>query len=133
MLGKFSEISNFILNYDIICLQETWLKSRDVTEFGGFEVLRGDRLVEMGGGTAIICRSSLDPSLYRLNFVDFSVFECISCVVNKIRINNKPLLIISFYRPSSNIVGAKKWGKLIHSLEDLSKDYSLLLCGDLNT
>lgn len=108
ILGKLAEISNFILNFDIICLQETWLKNKDVTEFGGYEVLRGDRLVDVGGGTAIICRSSLDPSLIKLHFIDSSVFEYVSCVVNKIKINNKLLLIISVYRPPSNGAGVKK-------------------------
>lgn len=108
MMGKLAEISNFILNYNVICLQKTWLKNKDVIEFGGFEVLRGDRLVDVGGGVAIICRSSLDPSLIRLNFMDTQVFEYVSCVINKIRINNKPLLVISIYRPPSNAVGIKK-------------------------
>lgn len=133
LLGKLAEFSNFMLTYDIICLQETWLRSRDVTEFGGYEVLRGDRQGEVGGGIAIICRASLDPSLIKLNCIDLSVFEYVSCIVNKIKICSKPLLLISIYRPPSNAAGVKRWEKLISSLESLTKDFAVLLCGDLNT
>lgn len=84
------------------------------------------------GGAAIICRSALDPSSISLNFIDQNIFEYVSCIVNSIKFNNKPLLIISIYRPPSVNVGIKKWEKLIYNLEKLTNDYAIILSGDLN-
>lgn len=112
-----NEVSNFILEYDVICLQETWLKQKAITEFGEYEVLRSDRPFEMGGGTAIICRSSLDPFVFKLQFLESELFEYSSCIINKIKIHNKPVLILSIYRSPSITIGAKKWENLIRNLE----------------
>lgn len=131
-MGKYNEFSNFILDFDIICLQETWLKPKDITEIGGYEILRNDRLDIIGGGTAILCRSALDPCLLNISSMDRRLFEFSLCVVNRVRLHNKPLLIVSIYKPPSIRIGFKRWHSFVRSLENLTMNYSVCICGDLN-
>lgn len=132
VIGKLSELSNFILNQDIICLQETWLKSKDVTAFGGFDVFRTDRELGTGGGAAIICRSALDPSVINFQCLDIVEFEYSAVIVNKLKIGGKLLVVISIYRPPSAILGWKRWSRFISDLEEIAGKYAIILCGDLN-
>ncbi|KYN28637.1 hypothetical protein ALC57_01890 [Trachymyrmex cornetzi] len=61
--SKIREFSNWICNFDICCLQETWLKPNIITALAGYIVFRNDLknvndIYEgNGGGTAIICKS----------------------------------------------------------------------------
>lgn len=132
VLGKLSELSNFILDQDIICLQETWLKTKDATAFGGFHVFRKDRLLGAGGGVAVICRSTLDPSYFDPLGVDLADFEVSAVIINKIRLGGKKLAIFSVYRPPSVNIGWKRWNGFITALSEIAKKYAIIVCGDLN-
>lgn len=60
--GKLTEFKNLIADFDIVCLQETWLKHKDILPMVGFRSIRRDRPIDqIGGGTAIFCRTELDP------------------------------------------------------------------------
>jgi len=93
-MNEFSKL----VEYDIVALQETWLKSKTIISYKGYTIFRNDRANDLGNGdgTAILCRSSLDSSLVNLNLsnkgVEFTV------AVNKIIFNNKKLLVLSTYR-----------------------------------
>lgn len=132
MHGKYNEFSNFILNYDVICLQETWLTHRDFLEIGGFETLRNDRIGSVGGGTAILCRSGLDHVLCKIGFLDKDLMEYSACVINGLKVGNKPILVVSIYRPPVSRIGYNRWNNIIHSFENLFNEFEVIICGDLN-
>lgn len=131
-MGKLSELSNFILNRDIVCLQETWLKAKDITAFGGYHVFRNDRELVTGGGVAIICRSTLDPSVIKLQCLEMAELEYSAVIINKVRIGGKKLVVISAYRPPSANIGWKRWNSLVTDISEIAMKYAVILGGDLN-
>ena len=89
-----NEFSKLVLEYDIV--------ARDLAQIGitykGDTTFRTDRANDLGngGGTAILCRSSLDLSLVNLNppnnkGVEFTV------MINKIIFNNKKCCWLYLY------------------------------------
>jgi len=63
-MGKLQEFSNLILNYDMNCIQETWLNESYKVYFKNYSCFRNDRTPLHGGGTLIVCRDHLDPIYY---------------------------------------------------------------------
>jgi len=62
--GKLREFSNVILNYDVSCIQETWLNDTQKVYFKNYQCFRNDRNPPcLGGGTLIVC-DNLDPIFY---------------------------------------------------------------------
>jgi len=41
-MGKLAEILNLILEYQIVCLQETWLSDNNKISFNNYNVFRND-------------------------------------------------------------------------------------------
>lgn len=62
LASKLSELSNWINDIDIVCLQETWLNKRNSAIFIDFITFRDDRKENTGGDVVILCRKSLDPT-----------------------------------------------------------------------
>lgn len=85
-----------------------------------------------GGGTVVICRSSMDPSAIKIQFLDSEEFEYTAILINRLRYCNKPVLLISLYRPSSLYVNKERWNNLISNIEDMASKYNVLLCSDFN-
>lgn len=132
-MSKLGEFSNFILKYDIICLQETWLRNKDITAFHNFMVLRSGRESSIGEGTTIICRPDLDPSVAQLQFLEEESFEYTAIIANKLLVLSKRVMIISIYRPPSLLIGNKRWNRIFNRLEQVVKNYVLFIYGDLNS
>jgi len=77
-MGKLAEISNLILEYQIICLQETWLSDNNKFSFNNYNVFRNDRKKpRVGGGSLIICRNSLDPVLHEVEAIESLDYDVI--------------------------------------------------------
>jgi len=84
-LGKFAEISNIILDYHIICLQETWLTSNNKVRFKNYSVFRNDRSTPRPGeDSMIICKNNLDPILHNIDSN-----ELLGCDITMLSIRDK--------------------------------------------
>lgn len=119
--------------YDIACLQETWLGNRDTYILTDSMIFRSDRpLGRVGGGTAIFCRKQLDPTYLILPWLETLGIEYTAILVHAINRNNKTLAILTIYKPSNLNLGRNKWKIFFNKLKDLNTEYQLLVCGDFN-
>lgn len=130
--GKLTEFKSLITDFDIVCLQETWLKHKDILLMAGFLSIRQDRPSDqIGGGTAIFCRTDLDPSNMALSGLDRLRLEFSSILVNKISFNNKKLIIVSVYRPDISL-GKSRWCLFFDLMKSLTNKFSIIMCGDFS-
>lgn len=124
-------------NYDIACLQETWLGSRDVFNITGLLSFSQDRQASLlVGGTAIFCRNSLDPSTLYPTMLSSLGLESSAVVVNGLSFHNKKLLIISSYRPPNIFLGRNGWTRfqvMVYLLITKWITDSLFLSSRMNT
>jgi len=65
LLGKLQKFLNLMLNYDVCCIQETWLNESHKVHFKNYSCFRSNRSSShCGGGTLIVCKDCLDPIYY---------------------------------------------------------------------
>jgi len=132
-LRKFAEISQMIREYQVICLQETWLSFKDIVSFKDFCVFRNDRpLPRCGGGTMIICKKKLNP--IELKSDRIKIVGCdltaISLLIDKY--HSERLMVISFYKPPDIKVGKRLWRTFFEELLLLSGPSGVIVLGDFN-
>lgn len=132
--GKLTEFKNLICNYDIACLQETWLGCRDPLPLSEFLSFTQDRPIDqIGGGTAVVCKSNLDPSTIPLTGMEALELEVSAIVLNKLSFYNKRLAIISIYKPPNIFLRISEWNCFFDHIRSLSNSFSLIMCGDFNS
>lgn len=88
---------------------------------------------QIGGGTAVVCKSNLDPSTIPLTWMDALGLEVSAIVLNKLSFYNKRLAIISIYKPPNIFLGRSGWNCFFDHMRSLSNSFSLIMCGDFNS
>ena len=122
-LDEFKKILDDNLPH-ISCITETWLKSKDIINFNGYDVLRNDR--EFGrkcGGVAFIINKHLNYSHLNLQKHQNGQMECIGIALN---LNKTIVNILLCYNPNGN-------------LDETELDFyrkqikgNIIICGDFN-
>lgn len=131
--SKYVEFSNIANDYEIICVQETWLDHRDTISLRNFVIFRNDRdRGNLGGGTAVLCKESLDPTRICINFPIDTGLEFTIIKINSISLQSKKIIVASIYRPPDKVINNKTWKSFFNCLSTLLDDHHLVICGDLN-
>ncbi|KYN12377.1 hypothetical protein ALC57_15457 [Trachymyrmex cornetzi] len=110
--SKIKEFSNWICNFDICCLQETWLRPDTITAFASYTVFRNDRRNLNGsyvGGTAIICKSVWDPITFNIDIQVNIGIDVSFVLINRLCINNKKVIVCSLYGSPEIYMNKVKW------------------------
>jgi len=98
-MGKLAEILNLILEYQIVCLQETWLSDNNKISFNNYNVFRNDtKKPRVGGGSLIICRSSLDLVLHEVDAIKSLDYDVTVISVLDREISPERILFVSLYK-----------------------------------
>lgn len=108
VLNKWGEITKIAENYDIICLNETFLKDdieRNLKDF--FFISFNQPKTVHGGGSIIFIRSFLNYK--KIENIKFP--KGIEWIGIEIEWNNKILEIHHFYRSPSLYIRADEWKK----------------------
>ena len=104
-------------SYDVICLQETFLKPSKNFNLTGYSVVRKDR-VEMGkGGLVTLIRDSID-------YTEIIPQDGIECILIKIKSDNSHTTIVNLYIPPDQDVD-------INHISSLFTPKTIIV-GDLN-
>jgi len=84
-------------SYDVICLQETFLKPNRNFELAGYSIVRKDRIITKKGGLITLVKDSLI-------YTEVSVPDDIECISVKINTDNSHLTVANLYiRPNQEI------------------------------
>lgn len=106
-------------SYDVICIQETWLKLNKIYNLSGYDIIRKDRPPpEKGGGVATFLKTGLSYIEIKNNFET-------ECIVVKIKTSSGYINIVNVYIPPQQIV----------KLDELKQLFSVSNCiivGDFN-
>lgn len=86
---------------DIWLLSETWLRKGDRINIRNFDCKRRDRSLGRGGGVAILIKNNIEYSQVDITYNCNNKLEC--CAI-QITWNQKPLIIISVYKPPVVII-----------------------------
>ncbi|GFQ98619.1 hypothetical protein TNCT_410191 [Trichonephila clavata] len=94
--SRVQELEEFIndWNPDIILVQETQLRPCDLVTIPNFTLYRTDRITHRGGGTAIFIKRSISHT-----HIIISNPTIENTAITLHRTNEKPITIISAYRP----------------------------------
>ncbi|XP_071581060.1 uncharacterized protein [Temnothorax nylanderi] len=131
--GKFHEFSNMIIEFDIVCLQETWLHGKSYFSFKDFYSFRNDRPdAFIGGGTAILCRPKLDPILINIDYHNNLGIEFTCISILKSKLSDQRILVVSVYKPPDVHINQAGWKEFIQCFMDASSG-SVIFCGDFNS
>jgi len=131
--GKFAEISKVIHDFQLICLQETWIGSSHRISFKNFCVFRNDRpQPRCGGGTMIICKNNLDPRVHTIdkNLAPGCDVTVVSVMLDKR--SSERLLVVSFYKPPDVRFGRGQWRSFFEELLAVGGSSDILVAGDFN-
>lgn len=96
--NKINKFSNFLLKFEVTCLQETWLHSKDKFKFNNYSTFRSDRSDNFQGGeVAILCKNSLDPIIHNIkHFSSQSNLEVICIVIKCDKISQARITIMCY-------------------------------------
>ena len=139
--NKSTEINDLIIekNADIVFITETWLKDTDIITLNalvpsGFSIIFKNRKLRVGGGVAIIYKSSLKvlPTTYVPK--DYSSFE--ACHVKIQTPDSKVCFFSCVYRPPKSSKNVLPFSTFINDFNDLceclSSEQNLYIFGDFN-
>jgi len=130
--SKLYEFSNVMLNFDVGCLQETWLNHTHILNFKNYICFRNDRTPpRIGGGTLIVCKAHLDPISLPIQGNCFKGCEYTSISI-KIPGSLDRVLIISIYRPPDARFDQADWSLLLDAFVASGNFADILVLGDLN-
>lgn len=93
---KKIQLQNLInkLNPDIISLNETYLKAKNDLVIDGYNIIRADRQIKIGGGAALCIKSAITA---KINPTSFSPLDKICRIT--IKTKNSELAIFTIYSP----------------------------------
>lgn len=127
-------------NFEVACLQETWLNSSDKSTYQiikdyGYKVIKKERTKMKGGGLMVLCAPKLEAKrLFVCQAEKYKTFEFVCC---KLLFNRKTINFVNLYR----LPYSKKHTFTIKMfldefelfLSDLSEiEGFIILCGDFN-
>ena len=98
--NKIDLLESELMNFDVICITETWLDNRtsdDVLVLDGYKLHRRDRVGDSHGGICVYVKQNTYSS--RRKDLELPHIECVWVEVS---INNKKHLIGTFYRPPNS-------------------------------
>lgn len=131
--AKFNQLKSILSQFskipDVICIQETWFDKNllQLYNIPGYDCVHSTRY-DCFGGTSIYIREDLNFSVEVCDSKDF--IETIRICIKNIKVNGKPLKILSFYRsPKNNFQVFLNF--IEESLNDLSQSPYLIM-GDSN-
>lgn len=104
---------------DVICIQETWLKTNLDFIIGGYSAIRQDRNDGQGGGCAIFIREVM--SFSRLTFKSSHDLEIVGV---EVWINKRKMSVLNFYNPGNKLK--------VEELNSLCQGNEIIWCGDFN-
>lgn len=123
--NKYPEFCRNIEPYDIVMLSETWLWPEDNFSVRGFDVVRTDRMDQMGGGVAILIRKDIKYIILQ-DLIDAN--QEIELCGLEIEVAGKPLSVLSCYRPpENNNIDSDTWDRIFNQIRGRA-----LFCGDFN-
>ena len=127
-------------NFEVACLQETWLNSSDKSTYQiikdyGYKVIKKERTKMKGDGLIVLCAPKLEAKrLFVCQAEKYKTFEFVCC---KLLFNRKTINFVNLYR----LPYSKKHTFTIKMfldefelfLSDLSEiEGFIILCGDFN-
>lgn len=121
---KLPEIPQIAKDFKVIILSETWLNMNDKFYIKGFDVVRKDRLNNVGGGVAILVSNSLK---YKRISNLLTCKDSIEACAIKIFLADSLLTVVSCYRPPNNSVNEASWMRFLNQF-----DGKFIIAGDFN-
>ena len=118
--GLFAHLNEFKQHlarnpYDVICLQETFLKFGKNFTLPGFAVIRKDRENSRKGGLVTLIKDSL-------NFTEINIQSAIECISVKIKTDTSYITVVNVYISPDQTL----------DVVELSKLFAIIV-GDLNS
>ena len=104
--------------YDVICLQETFLKPNKNFSLTGFSVVRRDRTDSQKGGLITLIRDSL-------KYTEISSPDNIECIIVNIKTDNSHITVSNVYISPDHDVDTDQLSKIFNS--------KTVIVGDLNS
>lgn len=133
---KRAEFAQFIEKHkpDVVLISETKLQPKNEILFRGFRIFRNDRIVNNGGGTAVLVKESLACEYVPVPN-EIKSFEC--CIKMK-TINEKSLIFASVYKPPSKkennkTVQIKINADELNEILNIDKNALYIIGGDFNS
>ncbi|OXU18043.1 hypothetical protein TSAR_012790 [Trichomalopsis sarcophagae] len=124
--GKTYELESLLNNYNVACLQETWLNSQDIVRLKNFNISRIDRLTDThGGGLITAVRNNLSFKNIPLT-EKFNGFEILT---TEIKYHKEIITVINLYRDHRIRTEIKSIKNLIKYITEFNK---VIICGDFN-
>lgn len=84
-----------VFKIDVLCLNETWLKSNDCLAFPGFTIYRYDRVGAQKGGVAVLVKADLVSNNLGTGTFDKCEVQLVSIDLEK----GEPLVVAAIYCP----------------------------------
>ena len=122
--GPLEKISN---GFDIILLNETWLKPHSKFHLRNFNIIRKDRLSRQGGGLLIALRNDIPFKQVDLNTNFNDKLELLAITIPT---ELGQILVINVYRNPRTPTHDIDWSYFFNSLSTFSY---ILIGGDLNS
>ena len=120
-----SQLLSISSDFDIILLCETWLNPPDHFSLKDFVIIRTDRLVGRGGGTAICVRRNIPFSPIRV----YNSFFNLETTAISLSTCYGDLLVVSTYRPPNSPFNHTHLHNLLASISSFN---SVFIAGDFN-
>jgi len=133
-LSKFAEISSLIGNFQVICLQETWLNHTNNVSFKDHCVFRSDRPPPRcggGGGVLIPCKKDLEPILLKSDKIKVSGCNLVVISILDKRLGDERILVASIYKPPDINFSYKQWRDVLDGLIHIGTSPHIIVMGTL--
>ena len=105
-------------SYDVICLQETFLKPEKNFTLAGYSIVRRDRIDKRKGGLITLIKDSL-------NYTEIASPGNIECITVNIRTDNSHVTVSNLYISPDQSADIDNISRLFHS--------KTVIVGDLNS
>jgi len=123
-----------IQGFDLICLQETWLRQSNKISFKNYVIFRNDRSdMKMEGGSMIICKKFLNLLVHRIESENLQNCDItmISIVDNKL--HHERIYFVSFYKPSNIKFRISYWREFLGLIDSITLASQSFILGDFNS
>jgi len=132
-LSKFTEISSLIGDFQVICLQETWLNQTNKVSLKDHFVFRCDRPPPHcggGRGVLILCKKDLDPILHKTDRIKISGCDLVVISILNKRLDAERILVASIYKPPDVNFSYKQWRDVLDGLLHIGTSPHIIVLGD---
>ena len=104
-------------SYDVICLQETFLKSNKSFSLAGFSVIRKDREGSRKGGLITLIKDSL-------NYTEIPVQGSIECITVNIKTDNSYITVTNLYISPDKTIDITELSKIFTAKSVIVGDFN---------